>query len=213
VSVPWQPAPDARGLLLVSGLPGPASGWVRRGLVACHVVPLGSWTALVPAEPTSRAEPPYDDAVGVLAGRPVPRRMRPALGFFVVAGRAVVTLQAKRWRTGTRWLVWEPGVGVARLPDLEPARPAQLATAAGAPAAVRDVAREVARAVADRSGDADRVLADLLRALRLPGRELLRPDSRSDGGHVVAPTAQAVERFDRRMSEQARHRAELEESS
>ena len=208
MSVPWQPAPDARGLLLVSGPPGPVSGWVRRGLVACRVVPLGSWTALVPAEPSSRAEPPYDDAVSVLAGRPVPRRLRPALGFFVVAGRAVVTLQAKGWRTGVRWLVWEPGVGVVRLPGLEPARPGHLAPAAGAHAAVR----EVAQAVADRSGDADRVLAELLRALRLPGKELLLPGA-ATRGQLVAPTPQAVERFDRRMSEQARHRAELEESS
>jgi hypothetical protein len=207
VSVPWQPAPDARGLLLVSAAPAAVQRWVRRGLVACRVVPLGSWTALLPAEPVARAEPPYDVAVAVLAGRPVPHRLRAAVGFFVVSGRAVVTVHPRGWRSGIQWLIWEPGSGVAPMPHLELARPGALATAAGVAAA----AGQVGQAVADRSGDADRLLLDLLRVLRLPGGDLLVGGA-PPGGQVVAPTAQAVERFDHRMSEEARHRAEMEES-
>jgi hypothetical protein len=208
VSVPWQPAHESRGLLLVSGGPGPVSGWVRRGFVACQVVPLGSWTAVLPTEARSRAEPPYDDAVSVLAARPVPRRLRGALGLFTVDGRAVVTAQARSWRAVVRWLVWEPGVGVVHAPGLELARPADLLAAARQPGA----GRAVAEVVAGRNGTADRILTDLLSVLGLPGSELVGPGV-GLRGQVVAPTAQAVARFDARMAEQARHRQELEENS
>ena len=208
MSVPWQPAHEARGLLLVSGATGPVSTWLRRGLVACQVVPLGDWTAVLPTERLSRAEPPYDDAVAVLAARPVPRRLRGALGFFTVDGRAVVTAQAPGWRGVVRWLVWEPGVGVVRAPHLELARPSDLVAAAGG----TGNARAVTQVVAERNGRADRVIADLLSVLGLPGSELVGPDI-GLRGQVVAPTAQAVARFDARMAEQARHRTELEENS
>ena len=208
MSVPWQPAREARGLLLVSGDPGPVSAWVRRGLVACQVVPLGDWTAVLPTERRSRAEPPYDDAVTLLAARPVPRRLRGALGFFTVDGRAVVTAQSRSWRGMVRWLVWEPGVGVVRAPGLEPARPSHLLAAAG-----RDgEGRTVAEVVAGRNGSADGVVTDLLSVLGLPGAELVGPGIGLPG-QVVAPTAQAVARFDARMAEQAGHRRELEENS
>ena len=207
MSVPWQPAREARGLLLVSGGTGPVSAWLRRGLVACQVVPLGDWTAVLPTERHSRAEPPYDDAVAVLAARPVPRRMRGALGFFTVDGRAVVTAHGPGLRAAVRWLVWEPGVGVVRAPHLELARPSDLVAAAGT-----GDARAVTQVVAERNGRADRVIADLLSVLGLPGSELVGPDI-GLRGQVVAPTAQAVARFDARMAELARHRSELEENS
>ncbi len=207
MSVPWQSTRDARGLLLVSAGTGPVSSWVRRGLVACQVVPRGAWTALVPAEPASRAQPPYDEAVTVLAARPVPRRLRPALGFFSVDGRAVVTVQPKGWRSGRHWLVWEPGVGVLRLPDLEAARLEDLVGAAGS----RHARAEVSGVLADTRGGPDRLLAALMRALALPGAELL-PASTTLHGQVVAPTAQAVARFEARVADEARDRAEHEES-
>ena len=208
MSVPWQPAHEARGLLLVSGEPGPVSGWVRRGFVACQVVPLAGWTAVLPTERHSRAEPPYDDAVSALAARPVPRRLRGALGFFTVDGRAVVTAQVRSWRGTLRWLVWEPGLGVVRAPGLELARAADLVAAARQPGA----ARAVAEVVTGRDGTADRLITDLLAVLGLPGAELVGPGV-GLRGQVVAPTAQAVARFDARMAEQARHRQELEENS
>ena len=208
MSVPWQPAQEARGLLLVSGEPGPVSAWLRRGLVACQVVPLGAWTAVLPTERRSRAEPPYDDAVALLAARPVPRRMRGALGFFTVDGRAVVTAQGPGWRDAVRWLVWEPGSGVVRAPHLELASPADLLAAA----ARAGDARAVTQVVTQRNGSADRVITDLLDVLGLPGSDLVGPGV-GLRGQVVAPTAQAVARFDARMAEQARHRFELEENS
>lgn len=208
MSAPWQPAHEARGLLLVSGETGPVSTWVRRGLVACQVIPLGSWTAVLPTEASSRAEPPYDDAVTVLAARPVPRRLRGALGFFTIDGRAVVTAQGAGWRSDVRWLVWEPGVGVVPAPGLEQARPADLLAATGRPGDPR----AVADVVAGRDGRADRIITDLLSVLHLPGADLVGPEV-GLRGQVVAPTAQAVARFDARMSEQARHRSELEENS
>ena len=208
MSVPWQPAHEARGLLLVKGEPGPVSTWLRRGLVACQVIPLGAWTAVLPTERLSRAEPPYDDAVAVLAARPVPRRTRGALGFFTIDGRAVVTAQAAGGRDVVRGLVWEPGAGVVRAPHLELARPSDLVAAAGR----TGDERAVAQVVAERSGSADRVLTDLMFVLGLPGSNLVGPDVRLQG-QVVAPTAQAVARFDARMAEQARHRTELEENT
>lgn len=201
----WQPAPGSRGLLLVHGDGGRAARWVRRGLVACQVVPLGRWTALLPAEPTSRADEPYDDAATVLVGRPLPRRLRPALGLLVVDGRAAVVVQPKGLRPQPRWLVWEPGAGHVPTPAMAPASPRDLAHAAGRAAA----ARAVAAVVADPSGDADRLHADLLTVLDLPGADLVGP-APGLRGPVVAPTAQAVARFDSRMAEIARHRRELE---
>ena len=208
MSAPWQPAQEARGLLLVSGETGPVSTWVRRGLVACQVIPLGPWTAVVPTDSSSRAEPPYDDAVTVLAARPVPRRLRSALGFFTIDDRAVVTVQGPGWRTAVRWLVWEPGTGPVRAPGLELARPTDLLAAAGR----SGDPRPVAEVVGSREGRADVILTDLLSVLGLPGSELVGPEV-GLRGQVVAPTAQSVARFDARMAEQARHRSELEENS
>lgn len=208
MSAPWQPAQEARGLLLVSGETGPVSTWLRRGLVACQVIPLGPWTAVLPTESSSRAEPPYDDAVTVLAARPVPRRLRGALGFFTIDGRAVVTAQAPGWRSAVRWLVWEPGAGVVRAPGLELATPTDLLAAAGR----QGDPRALAEVVAGRDGRADTVITELLSVLGLPGADLVGPGV-GLRGQVVAPTAQAVARFDARMAEQARHRSELEENS
>jgi hypothetical protein len=206
VSVPWQPAARPRGLLLVGGEPARVTAWVRRGLVACHIVPLAGWTAIVPSEPVSRADPPYDNSLTVLVARPVPGRLRPALGFLVVDGRAVVSVRARGTRATLRWVVSDPGSGVVRAPHLELARPSDLAAAAGA----RRAAGRAARVLAEPSGDAERILAELMDALGLPGAELLGGVP-AGVGHVAAPTQQAVARFEARAAEEARHRAELED--
>ncbi|HEV7145765.1 MAG TPA: hypothetical protein VGN48_02075 [Pedococcus sp.] len=223
MSIPRVP----RGLLLVSGDPTRAAAWVRRGLVACYVMPFDGWTAIVPAEPASRAKPPYDDPVTLLASRPVPHRLRPALGFWATGGRAVATVTPRGWRTGLRWLVWQPGEGAVRAPGLRLARIADLAVAAGRPGS----RAEVGAVVTQRRGDPDTVLADLMAVLRLPGsglligglprgdlRGALRPGSPSanaagpeDVGFVVEPALRGVMRFDAQVGEDARHRAELEE--
>jgi hypothetical protein len=168
---------------------------------------MGSWSALLPAEPDSRAQPPYDDAVAVLAARPVPGRLRPALGFFEVEDRAVVTVSPRGLRAGQRWLAWQPGAGVRRLPDLSPARIADLVGAAGRTARPA----EVARVLGDTAGTIGQVLEDLMAALGLPGVELWRGSVDPDRpGEVVEPTDRAVQRFDARLAEEARHRAEME---
>ncbi len=207
MSVPWQPPRDSRGLLLVRARPGPVSGWVRRGLVACDVVPLGEWTALLPVERASRASAPYDDAIAVLAARPLPLRLRPALGLFVVDHRAVVSLQPQGLRPAHRWLVWEPETGRVRTPGLEAARPPDLAAAARH----RTAAPVVHQVLENVAGDAPRLLRRLLDALALPGADLLT-QFEQPRGQVVAPTARSVARFESRMAEQAQHRAELEEN-
>ena len=66
--------------------------------------------------------------------------------------------------------------------------------------------------MAERHGSADRLITGLLAVLGLPGSDLVGPGI-GLRGQVVAPTAQAVARFDARMAEQARHRNELEENS
>ncbi len=208
MSVPWQSARHGRGLLLLRGEPNNVARWVSRGLVACHVVPLQGWTGVVPAEPASRAEAPYDDAVTLLAARPVNHRNRAALGFFAFDGRAVVTVQPGGWRAVHRWLVWEPGRGPVRTPRLDVARPADLVTVAGAGQRVR--AREVADLLGDPRGDAATLLADVMGVLGLPGVGLLTGEDDPDG-RLVEPAGSAVARFDALMHEDARHRAESEE--
>ena len=73
------------------------AAWAGRGLVPVHLVPFDGWTVLQPAGP-SRGHPPYDDALQVLAGRPVPGRLRSAIGLFAVGGNAVVTMHPYGWR-------------------------------------------------------------------------------------------------------------------
>ena len=208
MSVPWQPARDSRGLLLVRAKAGPVSGWVRRGLVACDVVPLGEWTALLPAERASRASAPYDDAIAVLAGRSAAAtaaararllRRRPPCGD-QPAAQGIPTLAplvglGARDRSGAH-----PG------PRCRPAASSSSRPRAAAPPRPRST--EVLK---DDSGDAPRLLRRVLEVLALPGADLLTP-SDAPRGQVVAPTAQAVARFESRMAEQAQHRAELEES-
>ena len=120
----------------------------------------------------------------------------------------MVTVQGPGWRTAVRWLVWEPGVGLVRPPAWSwPALPTCSPRLApdGEPRAVAEV-------VAGRDGRADGVIVDLLAVLGLPGADLVGPGV-GLRGQVVAPTAQAVARFDARMAEQARHRSELEENT
>ena len=71
-------------------------------VVASHVVPLPSWTAVVPAEPVSRALPPYDDALTVLASRPVAHRLRSAVGLFAIDGRAIAASNSVQLRARPR---------------------------------------------------------------------------------------------------------------
>lgn len=204
MSVPRQSARVSRGLLLVSGEPARVAAWVRRGLVPCQVVALGRWTAVVPAESHSRVEPPYDDAVLVLASRPVPHRFRPALGFWSLDDRAVATVTPRGWRVAARWLVWRRGQGAVAAPGLRLARALDLAMAAGRPGAGHDVARLVSQS----RGEVDDLLLDLMTVLDVPGEGLL--NGPPGNGAAVEPAPRLVARFNSRVADDARHRAELE---
>jgi hypothetical protein len=176
-----------------------------------HVVPLQGWTAVVPAGP-SHAMPPYDDSLKTLAGRPVPSRLRSAIGLFAVDSNAVITTHPSGWRATQRWFVWSPGEGVVQPHQLVAGRPADLIAAAGthekgARALVRDI-------LVDGGGDAPGLLSDLLDLLALPGAGLL--DGGQDpvtvpGSLMVEPDEQQVARFEKIVTQEARHRAELEE--
>lgn len=199
------------GLLLTRAAPSKVSPWVRRGTVPAYVLPLGGWSAVVPAGP-SRAEAPYDDAATVLASRPVPNALRTALGFFVMdqPQKAVVVLRPAGARSTTRWLTWIPGRGALEVPDHAPINVRDLLHAAGLADSERHGALSV---LARREGAALGVLVDLLKSLGLPGADLLtsgRVALREDAV-LVTPDPRRVARFDRDVAESKDPHAEPEE--
>ncbi|AXH95043.1 hypothetical protein [Ornithinimicrobium avium] len=127
----------SRGLLLLAGAPTEVADWAARSVVPLFLVPTGEWTGATVAG-DSRVAAPYDDAATVLAARPVPGRAGPALGFFQIEGRAVLTVHAYGRRRGPGWVVWEPDAGLLRPPGLQLAGPAEIVRVAGAAPEVRD---------------------------------------------------------------------------
>lgn len=108
--------------------------------------------------------------------------------------------------------MWSPGEGVVQPQQLVSGRPADLAAAAG----TRDkgIRRRVRDILVDGGGDAQSVLDELLALLALPGSELLHGGQDPvavPGSTRVEPAEQHVARFERIVSDEARHRAELEE--
>ncbi len=134
---PAPSAPATHGLVLLGGRAADVSGWVARSVIPLLRVPTEAWTGVLVLGP-SRVDAPYDDAATLLAARPVPLRAGPALGFFEIDGRAVVTVHGPGRRRGPGWVVWEPDIGLLRPPGLELAGPAELVRVAGAGPQVRD---------------------------------------------------------------------------
>ncbi|GAA1244361.1 hypothetical protein [Oryzihumus leptocrescens] len=210
MDVPWRSGRHGRGVLLVRGRSDAVAAWSRRGLLPVHVLPLPGWTAVVPAGP-SRARAPYDDALTVLAARPVPSRLRAAVGLFRVEDRAVVSLQPGGWRAIQRWVVWEPGHGVVRSSRLPTARPDELVAAAG----LRDrrAVRDVAGLLHDAGGEAGGLLASLMEVLDLPGQGVLADPlsaAGAEGSRLVEPDEAHLATFDSIVTDEARLRAEME---
>jgi hypothetical protein len=198
-------------MLLLQGEPDSVVSWAHRGVVPVHVVPLDDWTAMLPAGP-SQAMPPYDDTIKMLAGRPVPSRLRSAIGLFAVDGKAVISAHRRGWRATQRWFVWSPEEGAVQPRQLAAGRPADLTGAAG----IRDKAarRGVRDILLDGRGDAYGLLDDMLEVLSLPGSHLLdrgQDLAMAAGSTLVEPGEQHVARFERIVKDEARHRAELEE--
>lgn len=134
---PASSEPVARGLVLLRGRPAEVDAWVGRSVVPLLRVPTEAWTGALVLGP-SQVDAPYDDAATLLAARPVPARAGPALGFFEIDGRAVVTVHGPGRRRGPGWVVWEPDLGLLRPPGLELAGPGELVRIAGAGPHVRD---------------------------------------------------------------------------
>lgn len=192
------------GLLLLRGPADTVARWAGSGLTAVAVAPLeDGWTAVVPTSSTSAVSSPYEEATTLLLNRPLPSRLRPALGLGVVRGKALVAVTPARWRSVRRWLAWQPGTGLVRPGGLPAARLADLVRAAGLddPAAVA----ALADVVHDPRGDAHTVLANLLTALGLPGGALLAGTSAAGelpAGREVQPSAGQVSRFERMVHEE-----------
>lgn len=203
-----QTPPFGHGLVLVRGSAAASARWVRRGLAAVRVVPLQGWTGVCLAEDLAHTAAPYDVGLEILAARRVPTRHRPAVGLFVIDGCAVVTVQARGWRLEQRWLVWEPGTGVRRTPDL-PALPAGLVVdVAGARS--RTSGAEVSEHFSDPDGDPLDVLVGLMRLLGLPGEDLLRDGA--DESHLrIDPSPRSIAAFDALVAEESAHRKESEQ--
>lgn len=194
--------------MLVRGGAAASARWVKRGLTAVRVAPLPGWTGVCLAEGRARSVAPYDVGLEILAARRVPTRHRPAIGLFVIDGCAVTTVQARGWRLEQRWLVWEPGTGVRRTPEL-PALPAGLVVdVAGARS--RTSAREVTDHFADPSGEPLDVLVGLMRLLGLPGEDLLR-DGADESHERIDPSPRSIAAFDALVAEESSHRTELEQ--
>lgn len=182
------------GLLLLNDDAKRVDLWVQRGIVPSYVVQLSGWAAVAPAGP-ARGEPPYDDALTVIASMPVPMTMRSAMGFFQIDGRAVMTVHPRRWRALPRWLVWEPGRGLVRV-NLPQGTPADLVRAAGV---VDEQERVISGVLRDKESTPLDVLSDVIDALALPGGPLLRGRTveESDDAMFIEPHRRAVTRFER----------------
>ncbi len=200
-----RPDDAGHGLVLLRRSPAAATRWLRRGLVAVTVAPLGSWTGVTLADDRARSAAPYDVGLEVLAARPAPWRARPAIGLFDVHGRAAITVQPTGPRAPTHWLVWEPRRGVVATPQLPRLDLPMLLAAAGAQGRVREeVLVDVLRSGQGAPLD---LLVTVLGLLGLPGRDLLvRGDA--PGASDVEPSVRGILAFDRLMAEEATDRSE-----
>ena len=201
-----------RGILLVHGGVDAAVSWAESGVSPLAVVPEdGRWTAVLPVGEVTAAQRPYDDVVTMLLNRPVPHRLRPAVGVGVVGRRTVLCVTPGGWRAVRRWLVWQPGHGVVHPGGLPVARLADVVAAAGAdePAAVG----ELADVLHDPAGDARVVTRDILEVLGLPGGTYLAGAAVAGdafGASVVAPSPKVARRFDKAVQDDVTWRDEME---
>jgi hypothetical protein len=200
------------GILLVHGGVDAVVSWAESGVSPLAVVPEdGRWTAVLPVGEATSARKPYDDAITMLLNRPVPHRLRPAVGVGVLGRRAVLCVTPGGWRAVRRWLVWQPGHGVVHPGGLPVARLADVVATAGvdSPGAVG----ELADVLHDPAGDARAVAGDLLEVLSLPGGTYLAGTALAAdafGASVVAPSPARVRGFDQAVQDDVSWRDEME---
>jgi hypothetical protein len=191
---PTQASAD-RALVLLRDTRGSATSWARRGLAPVTVVPGIAWTLVVPSGP-ARSAPPYDDPMTVLAGRPVPRRLRPTACFVAGPDRLAIQVQGPHWRALARWLIWTRGIGLTRVPDLDPAPPGLLARLL---APTRESGERLTEVLARDGRHPSQVADELLGLMALPGVGILagKVDAATlPGAQLVEPEGHLVARFD-----------------
>lgn len=197
-----------RGLLLLRGPREEVATWAARTVVPVVVAPAAPWTVAVLAG-EAPVGPPYDQPALLLAGRPVPSRAGPAMGFFEVDGRAVVTVQGAGRRRTPRWVVWEPDVGLLRPPGLEMAGPAEMVRLAGAAPEVRN---ELVDLLHETRSRPLRMLQAVMATLSLPMARLLAEPERAEsleGAQRYEPQGREVDRFEDGVADSVRLRREL----
>ncbi|MGB5951747.1 MAG: hypothetical protein WBG57_04420 [Ornithinimicrobium sp.] len=181
------------GLWLSQGRLNDVNAWAAKSVVPVLVTRMGLHTALVPRG-RSAIGAPYDDAATLAAARSAPKRLAPALGFWVIDERAVITVQPAGWRRQVRWLVWDPSRGVLNPPGLAAASAAQVLSAARG-----GTRRDFDEMLAERHHPPERLLAALVGTLGLPGAEVLLDPASAEGWarvQVHDPAAREVQYFE-----------------
>ncbi|PWJ25417.1 hypothetical protein ATK17_1537 [Branchiibius hedensis] len=198
-------------LLLLRSDTHRVTAWLRRGSVPAYVVPVGGWTAVVPAGAEARTSAPYDKSVPMLTNRPIPSGLRAALCFAVIDARAVLVVHPPGWRAVPRWLIWQTGQGPSGPTPFPAVRPADLVNVAGI---VREDLPHVEGVLRDTALAPDELLHDLIDALGLPGAELLEPGAvrHASGAALVEPDERSVRRFEKVTREERDIAEELKSS-
>ena len=184
-----------RGALFLSANASDAVGWVRRGVVPCHVLEHAAWSVVVPAVTSTPVTAPYDDAQTVLASRQVSARMAPSIGLFHIEDVAVVTARGAG-RSTTRWALRSSDHAVVAVPELPPLSPDGLHRVLGSGARRREVRVREVRDLWRRADLTQREwLVEVATVLGLPGTRVL------DGtdtalGPVVGPAPRTVGAFE-----------------
>lgn len=198
-------------LLLLRSDTHRVTAWLRRGSVPAYVVPVGGWSAVVPAGAEARSSAPYNKSVPMLANCPVPSGLRAALCFAVIDDRAVLVLHPPGWRAVPRWLLWQTGQGPSGPTPFPSVRPADLVSVAGI---AREDLPRVEAVLRDTAQSPEDLLHDLIDALGLPGAELLDGGAarHASGAALVEPDERSVRRFEKVTREERDIAEELKSS-
>lgn len=141
----------------------------------------------------------------MIAARPVPMALRPSLAFVPTEKQAITVVQPRAWRSLPRWFVVQQGIGPVRaalpqasLGDLlsagHDAHPEALGRVLAQPdAAPADLLRGIMAALGVNAGH----LLGLARTAKIDAV-------------LVEPTAKAVRRFDKHVTDEREERAEIE---
>ncbi|MGB3257678.1 MAG: hypothetical protein WBA72_06775, partial [Ornithinimicrobium sp.] len=194
------------GLWLTRAMMPDVDAWAAKSVVPVLVHRLGLHTALVPRG-RSVVGAPYDDATMMCAARPAPVKLSPAMGFWVIDDRAVITVQSKQWRRQIRWVIWDPQVGMMRPPGVDIASPQQILSVARG--GRRD---ELIDMLAERHHPPQRLLSAVVNLLGLPGAEVLLDAGVTEsweGAHAHEPDEREVDFFEDAVKDAVALRREL----